>query len=392
MAQGRSGTTSKRRGAGEGGIRFEDGYWVATIEAGRHAVTGKRLRIKRKARTKKEALAKAREARKALDNGLPFAAASTLLGDFLDQWITTVVPARVGSDNTVANYRAVIDGHIKPALGKVPVAKLTPEQVDRFLAAKAAAGLSRSYVGRMRSILADALSHAESRGTVARNVARLAVMPKCQPTKGRRSMTPVEARAMLEATSGERLGALIVCGLTLGLRPGELTGLLWADLDLDATPPTLAITGSIKRRIDDSTLYRGAVKRSTAGERTLAIPSVLVAALVDHRKRQAAERLTLGDIWQDHGLIFPSETGSPLDPSNVRRTFTRIARRAGIEGAAMPYLMRHSVASLLLDSGASIEDVADLLGDDPQTLYRHYRHRVRPVADAAAERMQRLLG
>jgi len=50
------------------------------------------------------------------------------------------------------------------------------------------------------------------------------------------------------------------------------------------------------------------------------------------------------------------------------------------------------LGSHLLDSGASIEEVADLLGDNPQTLYKHYRHRVRPVADAAAERMQRLFG
>jgi site-specific recombinase XerD len=58
----------------------------------------------------------------------------------------------------------------------------------------------------------------------------------------------------------------------------------------------------------------------------------------------------------------------------------------------VPYLLRHSAVSLLLDAGAAIEEVADLLGDDPQTVYRHYRHRVRPVLTKAAERMERLLG
>jgi hypothetical protein len=47
---------------------------------------------------------------------------------------------------------------------------------------------------------------------------------------------------------------------------------------------------------------------------------------------------------------------------------------------------------LLIDSGATIEEVADLTGDDPGTLYRHYRHRVRPVATVAAERMGAVLG
>lgn len=393
---------SARRGSGEGAVyrrertrRTKAGevrttvLWCATVEAGRDPLTGKRRRVEVAAKTKAAALKKVEEARRAADAGLVVDRTLTL-GPFLARWLETVVANRVDSANTVENYRAVLQRHVIPALGTIPVVKLTPEAVDGFLAGKAAAGLSRSYVGRMRTVLADALTHAERRGIVTRNAGRLSVMPKCQPTIQRRSFTVSEARAVLDAATGERLHALVVAGMTLGLRPGELTGLLWEDLDVDATPPTLRITGSMKRR-PDSSLYRGSVKRSRAGERTIAIPPVLVAALVEHRRRQAAERLAIGELWQDHGLIFPSEMGTPLDPSNVRKVFTRVAHRAGITGA-IPYMLRHSAASLLLDSGASIEEVADLLGDDPQTLYRHYRHRVRPVVDTATVRMEGLFG
>lgn len=89
--------------------------------------------------------------------------------------------------------------------------------------------------------------------------------------------------------------------------------------------------------------------------------------------------------------MFCSEVGTPLDPSGVRRTFTRIAKRAGLD-ARFSYLMRHTAASLLIDAGTPVEQVADLLGDDPRTLCRFYRHRVRPVVDAAAGPMQDLLG
>jgi site-specific recombinase XerD len=70
--------------------------------------------------------------------------------------------------------------------------------------------------------------------------------------------------------------------------------------------------------------------------------------------------------------------------------FARIAKRSGLTGA-FPYLLRHTTVSVLLDDGASIEEVADLLGDHPRTLYRYYRHKVRPVADAGL-RMERVLG
>jgi integrase len=315
----------------------------------------------------------------------------TTVGEWLDYWLTSVVEGRVGSDNTLANYATIVRVHLKPSLGDVGLARLTPEQVDDFLASKARAGRSKSYVARMRNVLADALSHAERRRLVTWNAAKHSVMPKCKPAPERRSFTAGEARAILKAAKPERLHALVVAGMTVGLRPGELTGLLWADIDMDGDPATLAVTGSMKRR-PDSSLYRGPVKRSTAGQRVLAIPPALCTALREHRKRQAAERLIAGKRWQDHGLVFCSEVGTPLDPSNVRKVFTRVASNAGIEPTGVvPYLLRHSAVSLLLDAGAPIEEVADLLGDDPQTLYRHYRHRIRPVVTVAADRIEAAL-
>jgi integrase len=167
---------------------------------------------------------------------------------------------------------------------------------------------------------------------------------------------------------------------------------LWSDLDLDGEPPTLSLTGSMKRR-PDSYLYRGPVKRSTAGERTLAVPPTLAAALVAHRRGQDCERRAAGGLWMDQGQVFCAAMGTPLELSNVRKVFARVARRAGIGPVGVvPYLLCDGAVSLLVDAGAPIAEVADLLGDDPQTIYRHYRHRVQPVVTTAAERMERLLG
>lgn len=105
--------------------------------------------------------------------------------------------------------------------------------------------------------------------------------------------------------------------------------------------------------------------------------------------RQAAERLAAGPLWRDEGLVFCSEVGTPIDPANLRRTFARIAGKAEI-GHVFPYAVRHTTASLLIDAGATVEEVADLFGDDPITLYRHYRHRVKKVASAGT-RMRSLL-
>jgi len=340
-----------------------------------------------------EARAKLRAAQRELDQGVR-ADSRTTVGKWLDFWLETVVAGRVGSNNTRASYRTIVRAHLKPGLGEVRLSDLTAEQVDMFLRQKAEAGFGRSHVGRMRTILADALRHAERRGLIARNAASLAVMPPTKNPAQRQSLTPADVKALLSAADGERLGAAVAIGLSVGLRPGELLGIQWADLDLDGSPPTLTVSRSLKRvpRLDSPgyDVALGPVKRSMAGQRTVAVPTKAVAALKAHKARQAAERLKAGDLWQDHGLVFTNEVGGPVDPCHLRRVFARIAKRAGLD-VTFPYVLRHTAVSLALDAGASIEQVADMTGDDPRTLYRYYRHKVRPVAEAGLL-MEQVLG
>ena len=129
---------------------------------------------------------------------------------------------------------------------------------------------------------------------------------------------------------------MVVVGLTVGLRPGELTGLLWADIDLDAKPPTIAVSGAMKRG-PDGRVKRGQVKRSKDGRRTIALPPTAVEALKAHRKRQLEERLAAGSEWKEGGLVFAVASRGPLDPSRVRRTWTRSwrARTSTLRGRSV---------------------------------------------------------
>jgi site-specific recombinase XerD len=88
--------------------------------------------------------------------------------------------------------------------------------------------------------------------------------------------------------------------------------------------------------------------------------------------------------------VFCSKVGTPLDPSNVRKVFARVAECAGIKGA-VPYSLRHT-ASLLIDQGVGIEVVADLLGGDPRTPTATTDTGSARVVEAAAGPMQTLLG
>jgi integrase len=303
-----------------------------------------------------------------------------------------VLPGRatVGSPNTVANYRQVLATHVLPVLGGRRLRDLRVEDVEGVLRSMAARGYSRSTVARVRAVLVMALTHAERRGLLARNVARLAEMPACRPPAERRALTFEEARRLLDAAAGDRLGAMWVTGLLLGLRPGELTGLCWEDVDLDAG--VLHVRRAL-RRLPDGTLAFGPLKTARS-RRSLDMPAPVVEALRRHRAAMAAERLAAGGAWPERwaGLVFVSEAGTALDPSNLRRHFERVCAAAGV-GRLRPYELRHSAASLLSAAGVHAEVVGDVLGHDGTRMVAQvYRHAVAPTVRAAAETWERVLG
>ncbi len=379
-------STAHRGRYGDGAIFRDGGRWVGRIEAGLDA-NGKRRRRKVTGRTQAEVRAKMAKLRADAAAGITVGGAMTLKA-WLDHWMATVVPARCKSPNTIEGYEWALS-HIRPALGHRRLRDLTPEMVDHLLRAKADEGMARTSVGRIRSVLGSALKHAQARDHVLRNAAQLAVMPETRPPNERRSLTVDESKLFFAAAKGERLEAYFVTALTTGLRPGELGGLTWDNLDLEAG----RLTVSKSMKLEKNTPRLGPTKRATAPLRTLDLSAWVVTQLRVHRAHQAEERLHLGSHWSTDwpGLVFCSEVGTPLNASHVQRTLNRITSRAGLAHLTT-YELRHTAASLLIDAGQSVEHVADLLGDNPQTLYRHYRHRVRPVAEAAAGPMQAMFG
>jgi integrase len=370
-----------RRTNGEGSIyQTADGRWrAATIgpDGRRRYLSG---------RTRADVGRKLKAAQRRHDDGLPNGDARLIVAAFLDDWLTKVLPGRgrVKSTNTIDNYAWAIRQHVSPALGRHKLRALTPEHVEQMLRAKASAGMARNSVMRLRAVLVMALTHAERRGLVYRNAARLAEMPAdARPPAEGRSLTVDQAAALLDAAEDDRLEALYMTGLMLGLRPGELLGLSWDDLDLEAA--TVQIRRALKRERGELRLGE---PKTTRSRRALDLPAPVVDALRAHRRRQAEERLIAGPEWDEHGLVFVNHFGRPIDPSNLRRAFAALTKRAGL-GHWHPHELRHSTASLLSAAGVPLEHVADVLGHDGTRMTAQvYRHRVAPTVGAAVSPME----
>ncbi|MCR3754511.1 Phage integrase family protein [Lentzea californiensis] len=122
------------------------------------------------------------------------------------------------------------------------------------------------------------------------------------------------------------------------------------------------------------------------------MPTRCVEALKAHRIHQDARRNLAGKRWREHGLVFASEVGTPLDSHNVRRAFRRAVKAAGLVAKDWaPREMRHSFVSVLSASGVKLEDIARLVGHSSTTVTETvYRHQIVPVMQEAATTMDNI--
>jgi len=380
---------NRKRGNGEGSIYLDKARLV--YRAAFTLADGKRVSVR--APTRKEASEKLIELQARAHDGLPVGPTDTL-GDYIKWWLG-VQGDHVGTEaddispNTFENYcwalRPVIE-----ALSSKRLRELRPHDVETVLTKLARAGKSRRSISRVRTVLAQALDEALRRDEVSRNVARLAKMPKTPPPPKKRSLTLEQAQALLDAAKGSAVEAFVVTGLMTGLRPGELLGLRWVDVDFDAH--CLNIRGALKR---EGTKLRVGGPKTEGSVRKIGMPTPVEVALRAQSKSQTERQLaTAPGVWSNsNGLVFTTEVGTPVHPSNMDRKLGKVTAAAGLEGRwSMTELARHSAASLLSAEEVPLEVIADQFGhNNTRMLQAHYRHQLRPN-DAHVAVMERLFG
>jgi integrase len=317
----------------------------------------------------------------AVDSGQGVADGNLTLGDLLDRWETKVLASRDIAPRTAETYRWAL-GTLRADLGTRRVRKLTADAIEAAFHARAAEGMSRASLVKVRSVLGQALDWSMRRGLVMSNAARIVELPaEAKRTPPGRALTVDQAKTLIRAAEGDRLEALWLVMLMLGLRPGEATGLSWVDVDLKAG--VVHVRRSLKLG-NGGALYIDEQLKTTRSRRSLDAPPAVITALEAHRKRQIDERLVADPVWQhDADLVFTTHVGTPINPSNLRRSFAKLTTSAGL-GAWHPHELRHSAASIMSAAGLPLERVADVLGHDGTRMTALvYRHAVAPTIDGA---------
>lgn len=387
--------------------RADGGGWEGWVSFGRDPSTGARQRKHVRGRTKTEVDAKIKALETARDRGAAPVGPDVTLLAYLTSWVTarTVVVR----PNTLSGYRTDLLHVDRSGVGRVKLRALTAEDVERIYAAVLRRGCSAGSVVHVRRTLSAALNAAARRGHILRNPVPLADTPRATEADELEPYDAKEIAALLAAATGRRNGVRWSFAF-LGLRQGEALALRWDDLNLDDAEMRIRHTltwlpwqHGCAADVDNPTCgarpascpYRRdggphiGPPKSKAGRRTIAVPAPVVAELREQRRRQAAERLAAGSLWQDQGFVVTNHTGGPVDRSTDTGEWLALVRAAGVRRLRL-HDCRHSAATALLVLGTDARVLMATMGWTSMSLVQRYTHMVPELRRDVAARQAML--
>ncbi len=361
-------------------------YWSAT-----DAATGTRKQHSKGGfRTRKDAHEHLTAVLPAVQAGTYRPDGKVTVKELLDQWHAAKKSEGL-RPGTLDMYRNVIDGWLVPNIGGLKLAQLSPTVTGALVAKLRSSEGSRLGRGTLsdRSVqLAVTLFKTATRWAweqhlIGRDVLDGYKRPKIAPSnRASSAWTVEEAGQFLAAVADDRLRACWWLLLTRGMRRGELLGLRWEDIDLEAG--RLRIVRA--RVVVDGEVVESAPKTSSS-RRSVPLDPLLVAELRAHRKRQMEERLRAGEAYEGSGFVFTDELGLPIIPDTLSGRFDALITKAGTRRVRL-HDGRHSAATLMLEDGTPVHTVSAILGHSKASITLDvYAHAADRGGELAGERL-----
>ena len=253
--------------------------------------------------------------------------------DFAERWLGTIEDAVKPA--TLVSYQGSVRNHLVPYFGQAQLSKITREHVDTFMADKLAAKNGKGKRQWSPKTLANVLMVLKRLLGAGVDWDYLAVNPaeRVKPPRGegieRDAFSWQEIERVL-AVAGDPWALIFRMAALTTMRRGELLGLRWSDVELDAG--RLFVRQSYGQ-------YGFGSPKSRAGRRMIPLTPDFVREL---------RRYKLASVPNAHGLVFVSQAGTPLDPDNVTRAWDRSVRKAGLRHLSF-HSLRHSAVSFLIE-------------------------------------------
>lgn len=345
-----------KRANGEGTVRQRsNGTWEARLTY-IDPQTGRQERRSFYGKTAREVRSKMKAARERIEAGAPVVDDKQTIAMWMKHWRETTLAASSLAESTKTQYGHLSRSYLETEpFGSITLDRLKPSDVDALILAMRGKKLADSTIRSTFTVLRKAVADAVRDGLLARNPVALVKRPKVERTV-QRHLSRAEVTDVLRCAEGMRYHLALMLIAVTGLRRGEALGLTWESVDLERGELRVASTLS---RINGELAV--STPKTAQSRRTVPLSEAVVTMLRRHKAAQAAERLRAANVWKDHGLVFCTVTGTPVDPRNLLREVQTAASRAGIDDVGV-HSLRHAAATAWVESGTHLRAVADLLG------------------------------
>lgn len=293
------------------------------------------------------------------------------LSQFYERWITSKEKSLKPS--TLVSYKVAFRNHILPRLGKKRLSDIRPLDIQAFVDDLSSNGFSPATVGRLYRYLRACMRQAVAWEVIGESPFKGILLPRI-PKDELVFLDDKEISRLLEEAREPEKALFAVLALA-GLRLGEALALQWKDIDFDMR--AIYVTKSFS--------YWGGIQepKTEASRRAVPLLPTLAEILLDHKD-------FMGDPEPD-AFLFQTRGLRPLDPANARKRFEETLKRAGLKRVTL-HSLRHSYASIMLASGASIKALQHALGHSQVTMtLGTYGHLIEERMDEAVARMDALL-
>ncbi|MFL6046348.1 MAG: tyrosine-type recombinase/integrase [Propionibacteriaceae bacterium] len=356
-------------------------------------------------RSKSVVTARVRELEKKRENGnVPLPGVRWTVAGWLEHWLENIARPTLRQSSYDA-YRIAVRVHLIPGVGEHRLDRLRPEHLERLYRRMIATGARPATAHQVHRTIRTALGEAVRRRQVQENVATLAKAPKIEAQE-LEPYSVAEVQRILSAARERRAAARWAIALSLGLRQGEVLGLHWSDVDLEAgivkitsnrvrphyehgcSTPCGKTPGRCTRRVQ--TNKDDGPTKSNAGKRKIGLPPQLVQLLQDHRHEQDQERAKAGQLWVETGRVFTDRFGRPVKPNSDYHAWKALLKRAGVRETRL-HDARHTAATVLLALEVPERTVMGVMGWSSTSMAARYQHLTDPIRHEVASRVGGLL-
>jgi integrase len=366
-------------------IKRGERTWLVRIFMGRDLDRKQKFHHKTVHGTKRDAQRYLTAAKREMDLGVFVEPAAISVSEYLKRWLRDAARPRV-SARTADGYASLLDRYISPRLGHMRLDKLQPLDIQAVYGEMLVAKLSAIVVRHTHAALHTALKQAVKWGLLSRNPSDFVELPKV-PHKDRRVLSADEALRFLKAAETMPHGLIFEFALLIGMRPEEYLALRWSDIDFKRC--TARVQRALVRHKKSVTFEEPKTARS---RRTDYLPRPLIEKLRAHKRRQAVERIKLGEAWAPFDLVFCSVEGTPLSVPNITYRYFRPILDAAEFPRIRLYDLRHSCATLLLIAEDNPKVVSERLGHSTIVLTLDtYSHVLPTLQQGASTRLEKLL-